>query len=377
VVRFVHGYYRDSRCPGIYVYRLYERQAVWPAAKIFYFDTFALRFLQGIQGLQAFQGIGRNMNQLFKITLCVLFAPVFLCLSSCDSALKTDYAQRNSPTSGQLKICYDEGLALHVKNQALTFESQYADAHLSLFLCPESDAVQALYQDSCEAIVISRLLSVEEKKAFKTKDYFPKFSAVAKSGIALITHEGTGLQKLSFTDVVALLSKPYTIKDSSGNDVKVMVIFDKNNSSVIHFLKDSLLKGKDFSANCNILNSTSQSINYVAQNKNTVAFIDYAWLSDVDDSIYKANKNKIKFIAVDRDDSVFVYPDQSSFKLGTYPFTRTIYVYRKTGDFTLAKGFESFVAGPKGQLTFLKQGLLPNRQSERKIEINTGPLNNE
>jgi hypothetical protein len=45
---------------------------------------------------------------------------------------------------------------------------------------------------------------------------------------------------------------------------------------------------------------------------------------------------------------------------------------RKTGEFTLAKGFESFVAGPKGQLTFLKQGLLPIRQAERNVTINTG-----
>ena len=27
------------------------------------------------------------------------------------------------------------------------------------------------------------------------------------------------------------------------------------------------------------------------------------------------------------------------------------------------------MAGPKGQLTFLKQGLLPNKQNERSIKI--------
>ncbi|HOZ86309.1 MAG TPA: substrate-binding domain-containing protein [Bacteroidia bacterium] len=317
------------------------------------------------------------MKYIFKITLCASSAFFLLCLASCDSALKTDYAERNSPTTGQLKIFYDEGLALHVKNQALTFESHYADAHLSLFPCAESEAVQALYDDSCEAIVISRPLSASERKAFETKDYFPKFSAVAKSAVALITNTGTSIRKLTYDEVIKLLTQPFEIKDSTGNTIKLTVIFDKNNSSVIHYLKDSLLKGKDFSSSCNILNSSLESINYVAQNKNTIAFIDFAWLSDVDDSIYKTTKNKIKFIAVDRHDSVFTYPDQSSFKLGTYPFTRTVYVYRKTGDFTLAKGFESFVAGPKGQLTFLKQGLLPNRQSERKIEINTEPLKNE
>jgi hypothetical protein len=105
---------------------------------------------------------------------------------------------------------------------------------------------------------------------------------------------------------------------------------------------------------------------------NTIAFIDFAWLSDKDDSLFKANQHKIKFIAVSKPGSnIGEYPHQSSLKLGNYPFQRTVYVYRKTGDFSLAKGFESFVAGPKGQLTFLKQGLLPTRQSERALDIKT------
>jgi len=123
------------------------------------------------------------------------------------------------------------------------------------------------------------------------------------------------------------------------------------------------------------LASSKEAINYVAANKNTMALIDFAWLSDVDDSISKANRDKIKFIGVRRPGSLEVnYPNQSSFKLGTYPYTRTVYVYRKTGDFTIAKGFESFVAGPKGQVTFLKQGLLPTKQQERSIHINMEPI---
>ncbi len=96
---------------------------------------------------------------------------------------------------------------------------------------------------------------------------------------------------------------------------------------------------------------------------------DYAWLSDVDDSITKYYSNKLKILGIELDKGKITYPSQSSFKLGVYPYTRKIYCYRKTGDFTLAKGFETFVAGPKGQMTFLKQGLLPFKQQERMIEV--------
>jgi phosphate transport system substrate-binding protein len=309
-----------------------------------------------------------KMNGL-KSLLRMSLAFNCLFLVSCSDYFKNDYDD-NSPTSGKLKVYYDEGLELHVKNQVATFESQYPNVHLQIFSTSENEAVQALYNDSCEAIVISRLLTDKEKKAFESKSFFPKYSAVAKSGVALVTNIQTPLHHLSFEEIIEALTKPFSLKDSAGNGINLNILFDKNNSAVLHYMQDSVLKGKKLSSSCNILSSSMESINYVAKNKNTLAFIDFAWLSDEDDSICKANKDKIKFICAGKPaSSTFEYPSQSSFKLNTYPFTRTVYVIRKTGDFTLAKGFESFVAGPKGQLTFLKQGLLPTRQSERALEI--------
>jgi len=311
-------------------------------------------------------------NNVFSALRFACLLSGLLALGACEN-----YKDKNSPTTGKLNVYYDEGLELHVKNQLLTFEDQYPDAHVQLFRSSENEAVQALYNDSCEAIVISRLLNDNESKAFASKGFSPKHSAIAKSGIALITNVGTPVSQLAFNDVTDLVTNPaYMAKDSAGNSIQMKVLFDKKNSAVLHYVQDSLLKGKKLSANCNILNSSLESINYVARNKNTIALIDFAWLSDVDDSIYKANKTKVKFIALGKPNSnSFYYPDQSNFKLGLYPLTRTVYVIRKTGDFTLAKGYESYMAGPKAQLTFLKQGLLPARQGERAVHVNMGPEN--
>lgn len=295
----------------------------------------------------------------------------FISFTSCKDYFKNDYTD-NSPTSGKLKVYYDEGLQLHLENHIYTFESFYTNAHIQPVQTSENEAVQALYNDSCKAIVISRMLNETEKKAFESKKYFPKYSAVAKSGVALITNVNTQIANLTYEQVTDLLTKPFVCKDSISNDTKLNVLIDKKNSAVMHYLLDSVLKGKPFSSNCNVLNSSIESINYVAKNKNTIAFIDFAWLSDVDDSIYKANRNLVKFIAISKSNSTaFELPSQSSFKLNAYPFTRTIYVYRNTADFSLAKGFETFVAGPKGQNTFLKQGLLPTHQQERSVTITT------
>ncbi|MBX3164976.1 MAG: substrate-binding domain-containing protein [Bacteroidetes bacterium] len=312
--------------------------------------------------------INKILDLRFKISARSLLLKsyfILLTFSSCE------YEKDNTPTSGKLKVYYDEGIETHLQSQVYTFEVLYENVSVELIQSSENHAVQALYADSCEAIVISRLLSEEEKKVFASKQWFPKYSLAAKSGIAFITNVQTPIKKFSYDEIISLLTNTSALKDSADKEIKLKVLFDKNNSSVLHYMIDSVLQGKKLSPDCNSANSTLDCINYVAQNKNVIGIIDFAWLSDVDDSLFKANKDKIKFIPVSKNDTAYYYPDQSNFKLGLYPFTRGIYVIRKTGDFTLAKGFESFVAGPKGQLMFLKQGLLPARQSERSIEVKT------
>ena len=292
-------------------------------------------------------------------------------LTSCDTSVKNSF-QDNSPTSGELNVYFDEGLQKHVNNQAYTFEAMYNRASLRLFPSTETEAIHALYNDSCEAIVISRLLNPKEKEAFASKKYDPKYSLVAKSGVALICNTQMPLSRIRYSDVLAILKNGNTVVDSLGNVLSVSVLIDKGGSSVNSYLSDSLLNGAALPSYCTSLNSSTQTINYVASHSNALAFIDFAWLSDTDDSIYNANKEKIRILAIGTrfDEHRFEKPNQSSFKLNTYPFCRNVYVMRKTGDFTLAKGFESFVAGPKGQLIFLKQGLLPGRQGERSVHVN-------
>lgn len=308
----------------------------------------------------------RNIQFVLIISISLLF------LYSCSNYFKNDYKD-NSPTSGKLKVYYDEGMYPHITSQVYSFEAHYPEVDIELFQSSESEAIDALYKDSCEAIVISRLLSEKEKKAFESKQFFPKYSLVAKSGVALITNIHTPVFALKKDEIIQLLGANNEVKDSLNNPLKLKVLLDKNNSSVMHYLIDSLLKGQKLSSNCNVLRNSLESINYVADNKNSIAFVDFSWLSDEDDSLWKANKAKIKIIGIkSADGKTYEYPNQSSFKLDTYLFTRNVYVMRKTGDFTLAKGFESFVAGPKGQNIFLKQGLLPNRQSERLINVKSG-----
>lgn len=291
-------------------------------------------------------------------------------LSSCEPGF--DHRQReNSPTSGDLTLYYEAALHKHVNNQAYTFQRLYPNTRLRL--CPASEdlAVKALYDDSCESIVITRQLNSKELKAFASKRFDPKYSMVATTAMALICNTKLPLKRLHYNEVLDLLKGDKTLADSSQNPLRVKLFLDRSGSGLSRYLLDSLLHQSSYPAHLTLMNSAIETLNAVARDDRAIGLIDFAWLSDSDDSLAKAFDGKIRLLPVGSRNggNRFERPSQSSFKLGLYPFARNIYVYRKTGDFTLAKGFESFVAGPKGQTIFLKQGLLPSRQQERSVTI--------
>lgn len=309
-----------------------------------------------------------------RIKNSVLFLFVILfSFSACENYYKNDYND-NSPTSGQLKIYHSEGLESHLKNQAYTFSTQYPDAHVELVNACENEIITAFLQDSCKAIMISRLLGEQETKAFDQKNLHPMYSPLAKSGVALITSIHSSITKLSVEEIKKLLGGELTTKDSSGNVITPIAVLDNKCSSVAHYLLDSVLQQKSFGPKCYAATSSEDLIKRITEQPNQIGFVDFAWISDVDSDLFKSIQNKIKFISVGRTDTIYFAPNQSSFKTGEYPFTRTIYFLRRSDNFSLAKGFEAFMAGPKGQLTFLKQGLLPVRQAERSIEVKMEPL---
>lgn len=298
--------------------------------------------------------------------LPILFLILF---SSCKQYFKNDF-EDNSPTSGKLNVYCDEGLNSHVLELTQVFEANYPNAHIYIHNVNDDDAIQALLNDSCKAIIVSRPLNVMEEKAFKAKKTVPDLSIVALNGMALIANQSLALKSISHEAVVNLLTKDNLLKDSIGNEIKLSVVFDKNNSSVLHYIKDSVIKNQAFAKHCSTLNNTIEALAYVSKTPNAIAFIDFAGFSDSDDTLNKYYENKLKFLPVKKTGSdTAYYPNQSSFLLNQYPYIRKVYVYKTSAEFSLAKGFQTFIAGPKGQHIFLKAGLMPTKQQERSIQV--------
>jgi phosphate transport system substrate-binding protein len=280
--------------------------------------------------------------------------------------LAEDTTRKDSPTSGNIKLFADEGLTLHLNNQVFTFKQIYKYADIQVNYTSESAAIEALYKDSCKVIAINRDLSETELKKFKSINLYPERIPVAYNAITVITNNETPDSLLNIDSLVSLLK---------GVSKKFNIVFDNNGSGSMTFLKDSLLKGAALGTNCSAAKNTKDLINYISNNKSCIGLLDYAWLSDKDDLTTQDFLKKVKIIPISKHNGERAYfPDQSNIATKDYPLCRVIYMMRRSADFSLGAGIITFVAGEKGQLMFLKQGLPPHRQEERVIEIDMTPI---
>lgn len=304
------------------------------------------------------------MKSIFALIIFSFF------LFSC--GLNDDNRKKDSPTSGKVNLFFDEGLTLHINNQIFTFKSTYTNADIILRSSNERECIEALYNDSSKVIAISRPLTEKEMQQFKSKNIIPQTSTVAGDAIAFVVSKDFADSTISIPELIELL------KGNDSTFIKgqhINMVFDNPNSGSTRQLKDSLIPTLSFGKNCKALNNTPELIKAISTNSFAIGVCDYAWLSDKDDNTTKEFLKTVKILAVSKKNNETAYmPDQSNIATKDYPICRTICIIRRSAEFSLGKGIETFIAGEKGQLMFLKQGLPPNRQEERLIEVDMTPL---
>jgi phosphate transport system substrate-binding protein len=302
----------------------------------------------------------------------ISIAFLFLLAIACNNQQSSKPDPTDTMTSGSVKIVVDESYFNLFQTQIYTFESLYPNADIQPTYLPESDALNRLMMDSCKVVIISRDLTSSERKTFEANNLFPISTKIGEDAIALIVHPDNPDSTLFEEDLINILSG----KDSVWSQInknsalgKLQIVFDNKGSANARFMKDTLLKGKEFSSNVFALESNPAVIEYVAKTKGAIGFISVNWISDNDDPKVQEINKKIKVLAVSKGSSAPVKPEQSHIKEKDYPFTRSIYMINRQTRAGLGTGFVSFVAGEKGQLMILKSGLIPGFPPERKIKI--------
>lgn len=280
-------------------------------------------------------------------------------------------ADKNSPTdtatSGSIHIVVDDAYKPLMDSEQRVFEALYTNAHVNIKYETEDSCIKDLMaSDSVRFAVVARKLTKDEEDFFHSKHYFPEQVKIATDAMALIVNKDNPDSLLTIDKIKAIFNgedSSWTQLNSHTKLDKIAVVFDHENSSNSHYIRDSIVHGKKFPVYCFALKSNTDVIDYVSKNPNSMGIISVNWISDNYDSTVMRFLNSVRVVGVSHKESSnindFYQPFQAYMKMNQYPFCRNVYIIKREARTGLGSGFTAFISGEKGQRIVLRAGLLP------------------
>jgi phosphate transport system substrate-binding protein len=282
-----------------------------------------------------------------------------------------------SATRGNVRIAVDESFNPLLEAEREAFMATYKNVKVRPSYVSEGKAVGLLLSDSAMLSIIGRELDSTERSILaKDKLKYRSFK-IAEDAVVLVSHKENLDSLMSMENLAHIFNgKINTWKELGNSSISmpdsIIVVFDKGNSSNLHFIKSRLgieqEKIKIFSASGN-----QEVIEYVSQHKGALGFIGLSWISDRDTRKSRELRQMVRLIWVGDKDSTgkpaYTLPYQSELALKTYPLTRSVICISREPGTGPATGFLNYMTSDIGQRIVLKLGIMPAKLPPRNLQI--------
>ena len=308
-------------------------------------------------------------------------------LTSCGNKMP-----KSTSTRGIARIMCDESFQSVLEQEIAVFEYQYPEASIMPEYINEHDALDSLFRNKVDLIIISHDLTPEQKKSLKKLGRGYRTKMIAVDAIAVIVNKQNDIDDLSmedlrdiFTGKVKRWGEVYPTK-LKNDTIKVM--FDGSGTGVVHYMKEKFLNGGKFGPNVYARGTSSDVFEAVEKYKNVIGFIGVSWITsdlksaeipiaDKYEELKTKNEvtlidftDRIKVMPVRNDDQLHaVKPYQAYISSGEYPLVRTIWAIDVSYNGMLDHGFFTFLTGAIGQKIILQTGILPAAEPVRTVEV--------
>jgi len=292
-----------------------------------------------------------------------LFATV---LASCTNK-KPKSGRTDTYSSGVISFASDESFSPIIEEERELFQFTYPKATLKAIYTDESSAVSMLLNEKVNLAITARDFKAQELQNLRDRNFNPRSIPIAYDGFALIVNNQNNDTCISVKNIRDILSGKMTkwseLNGSSNTD-DIIVVFDNDKSSTVHFAEDSILGGKPITTtNVVATKKTADVIAYIEKTPNAIGIIGSNWLNDKRDTTNLTFNKNIRTMSVSRIDKATPAnswkPYQYYIYNGNYPLSRTIYALLNDPLRGLPWGFSNFITSPKGQMIIFKSGLLP------------------
>ena len=302
--------------------------------------------------------------------LSYIFIGLFLTLvgfSSCGKKAKG--SRTDTPTSGTIEFVSDESFSPFIEEERQQFEFEYPKAHLKALYADDITGFKRLQDLKTCLFFTSRDLKPSEVAYFKSKNLIPRTFPIGYDGLAFIVNKNNNDTCITVNDIKKVLGgkvKYWSEIYPGSKRGSIEVVFDNPASATLHYVIDSIMGGKNLTADNIVAAKNSKAvIDYVNNNENAIGIIGSNWLNDKRDSTNTTFKKNVHVMSVSVKDKATPMnswkPYQAYLLDGRYPFARTLYAIVVDPYQALPWSFANYITGPKGQLILFKTGLLPYR----------------
>ncbi len=270
------------------------------------------------------------------------------------------------------------------------FEYTYPNANIIPYYTDEKSALDSLLQNKTKLIITAHKLTKEQSEYLKEKRGVLKTQQIAVDAIALIVNKDNPIEILSMTELKEIM----TGKVTQWNQISpsklgtIQVVFDNQGSSTVQYMRDSVLRGAEFTPNVYAQKTNPEVFKAVESRKDAIGVIGVSWVSadmknrtvSVDEKVKRLNEqdttttefnSNVKVLKIRRDNSIEAYkPYQAYIYDGTYPLYRSIYAITTGAGGSLTHGFYSFITGFLGQKIIQQTGVLPAVIHPRMVSLN-------
>ncbi|WP_207533736.1 PstS family phosphate ABC transporter substrate-binding protein [Desertivirga arenae] len=293
----------------------------------------------------------------------LLIALTVFVLASCQNKSNKTSVEETA-VSGSTQIVVDESLAPIVQDQYDVFSNSYQSATIKFIFQPENKLLNTFLSNQVNIAIMTRALLPKEAKVFESKRIKIRMNRFAVDAVTLIANRSMVDSTITVEELIATMQ---------GKSKRLKLVFDNANSSTVRYLKELAKVDQLPATGIYALNSNSEVIKYVHNNKGALGVIGVNWIKspgkDVEELVKDVRILKVKNLKGLPGSDAFYKPSQSNLALGLYPLSRNLYIINCQGTPGLGTGFASFLASERGQRIVLKSGLLPDSLPSREIFI--------
>jgi phosphate binding protein len=232
--------------------------------------------------------------------------------------------------------------------EAEAFMNQSSGKTISVTGGGSGVGIAALIDGQVDIADASREINDNETQNAKQNGINPVKTTIAYDGITVVVNPSNPVSNLTFTQLRGIYNGSISNwKEVGGTDATIAVISRDSSSGTYKDFQELAMNKDNYRPDALTQSATGGIVSEVSQNPNAIGYIGFAYLD-----------NSTKALSLDKGNGS-VAPTPESILDGSYPLSRSLYMYTNGEPSGLAKEFINFILSDQGQKVVSTIGYIP------------------